>query len=50
MLAKIDSEPLAIEAYEKSTYLQKEFTSSGSFVGYWRALREGRVKIIQGLK
>ena len=50
LLAKIESEQLATEAFEKSSQLQTEFTSSGSFLAYWRALKNDRVKIIRGQK
>ena len=47
LLGKIASEELAREAFQKSSQLQQEFTSPGAFVGYWHALREGRVRIVR---
>lgn len=48
MIGKITDESLATLAYEKSECLQKEFVNAGSFVSYWRALLEGRAKIVRG--
>lgn len=47
LIRKIATEDVARLAYDQSPMLQQEFTSPGAFVGYWNALREGRVGIIR---
>ncbi len=47
MIRKVATEDVARVAYDRSPMLQQEFTSPGAFVGYWRALQDGRVGIIR---
>ena len=47
MIRKVATEEVARVAYDRSPMLQQEFKGPGAFVGYWHALREGRVGIIR---